>query len=104
MFKIIVFVPQSHIDLVKQALFNSGAGKIGNYDCCSFESTGVGQFRALAGSKPFLGKENIIEKVTEIKLEMVCSENNIKDAIVAMKKAHPYEEVAFDILKLETSY
>jgi len=104
MFKIIVFIPQSHIEIVKQELFKAGAGKLGNYDCCSFETTGTGQFRPLSGSKPFLGQENEVEKVVEIKLEMVCSENNIKSAIEAMKKAHPYEEVAFDIIKLETTY
>jgi len=104
MFKIIVFVPQSHIDSVKNALFKSGAGKLGNYDCCSFETKGTGQFRPLPGSKPFLGIEDKVEIVAEIKLEMVCSEKHIKDAIRALKKSHPYEEVAFDIIKLEINY
>ena len=104
MFKIIVFVPRDQKDLVKNALFNAGAGKIGNYDCCCFESIGTGPFRPLPGSDPFLGSVNKIEKVNEIKLEMVCTKEKIKDAIAAMKKAHPYEEVAYDIIKLETAY
>ena len=103
MFKIIVFIPEEHTDSVKQALFKIGAGKIGNYDCCSFESKGIGQFRPLQGSKPFLGEENIVERVVEVKLEMVCSKGRIKEAIEAMKKAHPYEEIAYDIIKLENS-
>ncbi|RLA63064.1 MAG: NGG1p interacting factor NIF3 [Epsilonproteobacteria bacterium] len=104
MFKIIVFIPISHTEKVRNALFKSGAGKLGNYDCCSFETTGTGQFRPLAGSNPYLGTENLVEKVIEIKLEIVCSKKNIKDAIKAMKQAHPYEEVAFDVIKLETSF
>jgi hypothetical protein len=104
MFKIIVFIPQEHTESVKQALFKAGAGKIGNYDCCSFESHGTGQFKPLKGSTPYLGSEDVVEKVAEVKLEMVCSKDNLKKAIKAMKEAHPYEEVAYDILKLETSY
>ena len=104
MFKIIVFIPQEHTETVKEALFKAGAGKIGNYDCCSFESQGIGQFKPLKGSTPFLGSEDIVEKVAEVKLEMVCSKSNINKAIEAMKEAHPYEEVAYDILKLGTSF
>ena len=69
MYKIIVFVPSTHTQIVKDALFEAGAGKLGNYDCCCFESVGIGQFRPLAGSSPYLGKENLIETVKEVKIE-----------------------------------
>lgn len=63
MYKITFFVPLTHKEAVKIKMFESGAGKISNYDCCSFEVIGTGQFRALDGSKPFIGNQNILETV-----------------------------------------
>lgn len=101
MYKLVFFVPVSHAELVKKAVFSSGAGKIGAYDSCSFETEGFGQFRPLSGSHPFLGKENEIEKVRELRVEMVVESQRIKEAVEAMKKAHPYEMPAYDVIKLE---
>lgn len=101
MYKICFFVPVDQKEVVKTAMFAAGAGKIGHYDSCSFETKGLGQFRALAGSKPFVGEQNKIEIVTEYKIEMVCAEDVVKAVIEAMKKHHPYETPAYDVIKME---
>ncbi|MEI8347457.1 MAG: NGG1p interacting factor NIF3 [Pseudomonadota bacterium] len=101
MYKIVVFIPDTHLEEVKTAMFAVGGGKIGNYDCCSFETSGTGQFRPLEGSDPYLGQQGTVEKVREYRLEMVCADSIIKDVARAMKGAHPYEEVAYDVIKLE---
>ncbi len=95
MYKIEVYVPVTHVEAVKSAMFAAGAGKIGNYDCCCFETHGTGQFRPLANSSPFIGNFEIIEKVAEIKLEMVCTHEALGPAIAAMKAKHPYETPAY---------
>ena len=100
MLKICFFVPQTHVDQVKNAMFEAGAGKIGNYDCCSWQTLGMGQFRPLDGAEPFLGSENDLETVMEYKVEMVCAETVIEAVIREMKAAHPYEEPAFEIYAL----
>ena len=100
MYKICVFIPISHLEQVKAALFESGAGHIGEYDCCSWQTLGSGQFRPGENSQPFIGNPGNIESVEEYKVEMVCDDDIIKDAITAMKKAHPYEEPAYDVWRL----
>ncbi|MFI5391193.1 MAG: NGG1p interacting factor NIF3 [Bacteriovoracales bacterium] len=100
MFKIVVFIPKDNCEEVKEAMFLAGAGRFKNYDSCSFEIEGTGQFRPLKNSNPFLGKINSLERVTEMRVEMICSNECIKDVISAMKSAHPYEEVAFDVISL----
>lgn len=101
MFKICFFVPVEHAEKVKKAMFEAGAGKIGAYDSCSFETLGVGQFRPLAGANPFVGEVGAIEKVQELKVEMVCQDSLIREVVGAMKKNHPYEMPAYDIIRLE---
>lgn len=101
LYKICFFVPDDHKEKVKTAMFSAGAGKIGNYDACSFETSGTGQFRALPGSQPFLGEQNKIEKVSEYKVEMVCDGKFISDVISALKKSHPYETPAYEVFKME---
>lgn len=101
MYKISVFIPESHLELVKTALFEAGAGRIGDYDRCAWQCTGQGQFRPLENSTPFIGEAGKIETVEEYKVEMVCDDSLIKAAIAAMKQAHPYEEPAYDVWKLE---
>lgn len=101
MYKLCFFVPEQHMDDVKQACFEAGGGRIGDYDCCAWQSLGQGQFRPLAGSDPFMGKQGQIEQVQEYKVEMVCEDLLIKEVVTAMKLAHPYEEPAFDVFKLE---
>ena len=83
-------------------MFEAGAGRIGNYDCCAWQTRGEGQFRPLDGSSPFLGNQGQIEKVIEHKLEMVCEEQCLEAVIAALKRAHPYEEVAYTVIRTET--
>jgi hypothetical protein len=98
--KIAVYVPSSHGDKIREALALSGAGHIGNYDYCSFTTKGVGRFRGLKGTKPFIGKSGKIEKVAEERIETICPKKNLKKVLAAVKKAHPYEEPAIDIFPL----
>lgn len=100
MYKICFYVPESHLDTVKNELFAAGAGQIGQYDCCAWQSKGQGQFRALQGSKPFLGELNRIEKVVEYKVELVCATHSIELAIQALKASHPYETPAYDVIEI----
>lgn len=99
MYKVIVFIPKENKEEVKEAMFRAGAGHIGNYDKCSFETEGVGQFRPLKGSNPTLGSQDKVEKVVEVKVEVAVRDEKIHDVLRAMKEAHPYEEVAFDVFK-----
>lgn len=99
MLKLTFYVPVESAEIVKSALFAVGVGKIGNYDSCSFETLGVGQFRALSGANPTIGKVGMIEKVSELRVEMVMEDNILKEAILALKSAHPYETPAYDVVK-----
>ena len=83
-------------------MFEAGAGRVGNYDCCAWQTRGEGQFRPLDGSTPFLGNQGQIETVIEYKLELVCEESCLKSVIAALKRAHPYEEVAYTVIRIET--
>lgn len=99
-FKLVVYVPEANSGEVKEAVVNSGAGKIGNYDSCTFESIGTGSFRPLEGSKPAIGMINEIETVKEVRLEAVINEDVLGQVIKAMIKAHPYEVPAYNVLEL----
>ncbi len=101
MYKLCFYVPENATELVKNAVFEAGAGKIGDYDSCCWQTLGTGQFRPLENSNPYIGQKGQVESVTEFKVEMVCDDQFIKAAIEALKKAHPYEEPAFDVWKLE---
>jgi len=101
MYKLVVFVPTDSLDSFKNELFKSGAGKLGNYSHCSFETKGVGQFMPLNGSKPTLGELDKLEKVEETRLEILVGEDIVETVIQCLYKCHPYEEPAFDIIKLE---
>jgi hypothetical protein len=100
MYKLCFYVPQSHLESVKQALFAVGAGRIGNYDSCCWQVLGQGQFRPLAGSEPFIGNQDVVEVVAEYKVEMVLADNCVANVIACLKSAHPYEEPAYDVWKL----
>ena len=105
MYKIVFYVPESHLQPVKQAVFDSGAGKIGNYDQCCWQVLGQGQFRPLAGAQPFIGAVSLeqsapAEEVMEYRVELVCEDALIQQAIHALRQAHPYEEPAMDIWQL----
>ena len=99
--RIDVYVPETHAEAVKQAMFAAGAGSIGNYDCCCFQTVGRGQFRPLDGSSPYLGSAGQVEQVTEWKLEMIFPEEKLREVIAALRRAHPYETPAFQHWRVE---
>jgi dinuclear metal center YbgI/SA1388 family protein len=98
--KLVTFCPLSYASLVREAIFNAGAGQIGNYDSCSYNSTGEGTFRALAGSTPFVGEQGELHTEPEMRIETIFPAFLENAVITALKQAHPYEEVAFDIYPL----
>lgn len=100
MYKLCFFVPDSHVEQVKTAVFEAGAGRVGHYDSCCWQTLGLGQFRALPGSTPFLGEEGQVEQVEEWKVEMVVAKVCLKPVLAALKAAHPYETPAFDLWPL----
>jgi hypothetical protein len=85
----------------KEALFAVGAGRFNNYECCSWESLGEGQFKPLSGANPAIGEVNRLEKIAEYKVEMICEAKLIKLAVETLKDVHPYEEVAYEVFKIE---
>lgn len=100
MHKLVVYVPESHLEAVKSALFTAGAGRIGDYDSCAWQVLGQGQFRPLEGSQPYLGQQGQVEHVPEYRVELVCADEYIKHALTALRQAHPYEEPAYDVWRL----
>ncbi|MCM0612531.1 YqfO family protein [Marinobacter sediminum] len=101
MYKLCFFVPETHLAQTKQALFDAGAGRIGDYDSCAWHCRGQGQFRPLEGSDPFLGKQGALEVVEEFKVELVCKDSLVREALEALKQAHPYEEPAYEVYRME---
>lgn len=99
--KLVVFVPLSHADAVRQALGEAGAGKIGDYDFCSFSSRGVGRFRGSKKANPAIGELEKYEAVEEERIEVTVPREILKDVIEKVKITHPYEEVPFYISPLE---
>ncbi|MBS4153831.1 NGG1p interacting factor NIF3 [Cobetia sp. MC34] len=102
MYKLAFFVPENDAEPVKEAVFATGAGRIGDYEACCFETRGTGQFRPLASANPHIGTCGTLERVAELKIELVCDDSLIAAAVAALREAHPYEEVAFDCWRLET--
>lgn len=101
MYKLAFYVPLEDAETVKEAVFASGAGRIGDYEACCFETRGTGQFRPLDGANPHIGQVGDLERVEEVKVELVCDDQLIRDAVTALRAAHPYEEPAFDVWRLE---
>ena len=100
MYKLIFYVPKNSCEKVKEAIFKTGAGSIGNYSHCSWETLGVGQFLPLEGANPTRGKIGQCEKVAELRVEILCEDENIKEAVKALKSVHPYEEPAYEVISV----
>jgi hypothetical protein len=98
--KLVVFVPREALDPVRDALFAAGAGRIGNYERCSWYAAGTGTFLAGEGTAPTVGERGREERVAELRLETVFPEEHQHDVVAALRRAHPYEEPAFDIYPL----
>jgi len=100
LFKLVVYVPVDHHERVLQAIFEAGAGWIGNYSHCSFNVEGTGTFLPQEGTDPYIGQAGKLERVQEIRIETIVPDSVRKAVVQAMLKAHPYEEVAYDLYEL----
>jgi len=98
--KIVVYVPESHADAVRNAMGAAGAGRIGRYSYCSFSSKGIGRFLPGEGAQPAIGTVGSLTQVPEERIEVVCARSLLEQVIAAIKSVHPYEEVALDIYPL----
>ena len=101
MYKLNYYVPQDSKEKTKEALFNIGVGRYDNYECCCFETQGTGQFKPIEDANPHIGELDKIERVREYKVEMICSDELIREAVKVLKESHPYEEVAYEVFRLE---
>ena len=99
-YKLVTFVPPKDLARVSEALFNAGAGRIGNYTHCSFRSPGTGTFFGEEGTNPAVGKSGRLEEAEEVKLETVLPIARLNEALAALRASHPYEEPAFDLVQL----
>jgi len=100
-YKLIVYIPQTHLEQVRIAVCNAVTGRMGKYDQCSFMVSGIGTFRPLEGAKPFTGEIGKIERVGEARLEVTVPAEDLERVVKAVKLLHPYEEPVIDIYKLE---
>lgn len=98
--KIFVTIPLENVEEVRNAICEAGAGIIGNYDYCTSSVKSIGTFKPNDNANPYIGENNKMEFVEEEKLEVVCDINNVKNVITKLRKVHPYEEPAIDIIPL----
>jgi len=98
--KLVVFVPTESLDAVRDAVFAAGAGRIGDYERCSWYTLGTGTFRPLEGADPTIGEVGRDERVEEARLETIFPAERHEDVVAALRAAHPYEEPAFDVYAL----
>jgi hypothetical protein len=98
--KLVVFVPESALDAVRDALFEAGAGRIGDYERCSWYTAGTGTFLGGEGADPSIGERGREERVPELRLETVFPAERLREVVAALRAAHPYEEPAFDVYAL----
>ena len=101
--KFVVFVPEAHANRVRKALGESGAGAVGDYKHCTFSVKGTGRFIPMPGAHPAIGKVGKLESVAEERIETVCYRKDLPKILSAVKKVHPYEEIAFDVYPLVLS-
>ncbi|MEW6508921.1 MAG: Nif3-like dinuclear metal center hexameric protein [Bacteroidota bacterium] len=99
-FKVVIFVPSENVEQLSEALFSAGGGRIGNYEYCSYRIYGEGTFKGNEYSNPVIGKKGKLEKVEEVRLEVIVDSWNLSSVLNAVKKYHPYEEPAYDVYQL----
>jgi hypothetical protein len=99
--KVVVFVPETHANTIREVIGKAGAGKIGNYSFCSFSSKGTGRFKPEQGAHPHIGEVGKSEEVEEERIEAVCPRERLQEVVKAIKEFHPYDEVALDVYPLE---
>ncbi|ANF82155.1 NGG1p interacting factor NIF3 [Acinetobacter sp. NCu2D-2] len=100
MLKLIYYVPESHLESTKNAIFAAGAGGIGNYEHCAWQVLGTGQFKPVKGANPFIGELGELERIPEWRVETIVPEVHAKQVAAALKQSHPYEEPAFEFLQI----
>ncbi len=103
MYKLVVFVPKTHKDIVRNSMTDVGAGHIGKYSHCTYNTEGIGTFMPRENTNPFIGKEGVLEKVEEVRIETIVKQKDLKKVLKNMIENHPYEEVAYDIYSLNNS-
>ena len=101
--KLVVFVPLTHAEAVREAICQAGAGHIGQYSCCTFQTAGTGTFLPLPGTRPFLGQQGQLAFASEVRLETIVPQSRLQAVVQAMMAAHPYEEVAYDLYQVVNS-
>ena len=99
-YKLEIFIPETHFSKLRDALQSVDAGHIGNYDCCLSYSKVIGMWRPLAGTAPFIGKENEISEEEELKVEVNVREDILDETLKAIKTVHPYEESVINVIEL----
>lgn len=100
MLKLIYYVPESHLEPTKRAIFEAGAGGIGNYEHCAWQVLGTGQFKPIEGANPFIGEVNTLEQIPEWRVETIVPEAKASTVAKALKASHPYEEPAFEFIQI----
>lgn len=100
-YKLVVYVPESHAEQLREAMGNAGAGVIGNYTNCTFTLKGTGRFRPGEGANPTIGEVGKLEEVQEDRIETVCTGDTLQAVLEAIRKVHPYEEPATDVYPIE---
>ncbi len=98
--KLIYFVPETHLELTKTAVFSAGAGQQGDYEHCAWQCIGQGQFRPNASANPYLGTAGELEQVSEYRVETLLPRDRARRVVAALREAHPYEEPAFELIAL----
>ncbi|MDG3554380.1 NGG1p interacting factor NIF3 [Acinetobacter bereziniae] len=100
MLKLIYYVPESHLEITKQAIFDAGAGGIGDYEHCAWQVLGMGQFKPIKGAKPFIGELGHLEQLPEWRVETIVPEPKARSVAKALKTSHPYAEPAFEFIQM----
>lgn len=100
MYKLIYYVPESHLEATKNAIFAAGAGGIGNYEHCAWQVLGTGQFKPLTGATPFIGELDCLESIPEWRVESIVPEEKAQAVMRALQASHPYEEPAFEFMQI----
>lgn len=102
MYKLNFYVPPEAKESTKEALFSIGVGNFDNYKLCSWETLGSGQFKPIADANPSIGELGKLEVLQEYKVELICPDDLIQLAVKTLKEVHPYEEVAYEVFKMES--
>ena len=100
-YKLVMYVPESHSEKLRDAIGNAGAGVIGNYTHCTFTIKGIGRFKPVEGANPTIGEVGKLEEVQEDRIETVCTGDKLQAILKAIKEVHPYEEPATDVYPIE---